>query len=210
VNHSGQIAFPPILSGELEFWMFPAIVIDASWVPLTYSRCVVPSYVEATCVHVADARGDPPSRIRAWPEIVTWDCGRFVSELEYSPYTRSLGRSLTTSVLKSPPAFGLTHASSVMPVVRSRELESGTVTNELEPLNESALPNLPALAPAHVALESVPLLPFPDRSAVVEPAPSSKAYAATSPPVGGAVATVALTWLEAALRLPAASSAITR
>ena len=131
-----------------------------------------------------------------------------MSELEYSPYTRSPGRSLTTTVLKSPPAFGRTHASSVIPVVRSSEFESATVAAAFEPLNESALPNLPEPRPAHAVLESVPLLPFPDRSAVVIPTPSSKPYAATSP-LGGAAATVAVASLEGPLRLPLVSSAIT-
>ena len=66
-----------------------------------------------------------------------------------------------------PRPSGRTQASSVIPVVRSSEAESGTVTNAFVPLNESALPNLPALAPAQVAFVSVPLLPLPDWSAAV-------------------------------------------
>src|SRR4051812_14211414 len=74
---------------------------------------------------------------------------------------------------------GLTHASIVMPVVRSSEFASATVTQSLVPLNESAEPNLP---PAfHVAPETVPVLLLPDASVTVVPLPSSKLYAATRP-----------------------------
>ena len=46
------------------------------------------------------------------------------------------------------------------------------------PLNESALPNLPAVD--QVGIESVPLLPLPDWSAAIVPLPSSKPHAPTS------------------------------
>ncbi len=72
-----------------------------------------------------------------------------------------------------------------MPLDRFREAELGTLTKALLPLKESALPNLPAPAPAQVAFESVPALPLPDWSAAVVPLPASKPYAATSPVVGG-------------------------
>ena len=73
-----------------------------------------------------------------------------------------------------PSAVGLTQASAVIPVVRLSELELLTLTQAFVPLKESALPNLPALAPAQVVFETVPVLPFPERSAVVVPEPSSK------------------------------------
>jgi hypothetical protein len=69
---------------------------------------------------------------------------------------------LTTSVRKSVPGFGLTQPSSVIALVRSSVVESATVTTAFVPLNESALPNLPALAPAQVAFAIVPVLPLPD------------------------------------------------
>ena len=95
---------------------------------------------------------------------------------------------------------GLTHASSVIPFVRSRESASATVTMELVPLNERALPNFPADAPAQVVLASVPALPFPDWSTAVVPLPASKPYAATRPLAGGAV-TVAVASVEGELVL---------
>src|SRR4051812_23548204 len=49
----------------------------------------------------------------------------------------------------------------------------------LVPLNDRALPNLPAVA--HVAAAIEPVSALPDESAVVVPVPSSKPYAATSP-----------------------------
>ena len=59
-------------------------------------------------------------------------------------------------------------------MVRLSELELLTVTQALVPLKLRALPNLPAVAPAQVVLESVPVLALPERSAVVVPEPSSK------------------------------------
>jgi hypothetical protein len=74
---------------------------------------------------------------------------------------------------------GLTHASMVMPVVRSRLAASAIVTQLVVPLNESALPKRPELF--QVAPLIVPVLPLPDASAVVGPLPSLKPYAATRP-----------------------------
>src|SRR5687768_1633477 len=90
-----------------------------------------------------------------------------------------------------------------MPPVRSSELASATVTQLLEPLNDRALPNLPAAD--HEVFARTPLFPRPDVSAVVLPAPSSKPYAPTSP-VGAVLLTVTGTGL-AVVVLPAASRA---
>jgi hypothetical protein len=76
-------------------------------------------------------------------------------------------------------ALGRTHASTVIPVVRSRLAESGIVTQLLVPLNESAPPKRPEAL--QVAPLIVPVLPLPDASAVVPPPPSLNPYAATSP-----------------------------
>src|SRR5262245_59267151 len=84
---------------------------------------------------------------------------------------------------------GLTHASSVMPVVRCSDAASGMVTIAFEPLNDSALSNFPVV---HVALAIVPVLPLPDRSATVVPAPSLNAYAATSDGLVASVVAVAV------------------
>ena len=67
----------------------------------------------------------------------------------------------------SAPRF--TQASTVPVEPMSSEPASGTDTNEVEPLNWSPWPYLPA---THVAAETVPLLPLPERSAVVPPEPS--------------------------------------
>src|SRR5581483_8245728 len=75
---------------------------------------------------------------------------------------------------------GLTHASSVMPVVRRSDGASGTVTCALVPLNTSALPNFPA---AQVVPLATPLWFCPDASFTAVPEPSSKPKAATSPVV---------------------------
>src|SRR5215831_17837696 len=55
------------------------------------------------------------------------------------------------------------------------------VTTALVPLNDSALPYLPAAA--QVAFAIVPVWPLPDASVTVVPDPSSNPYAATSPVV---------------------------
>src|SRR5438309_7327088 len=85
-------------------------------------------------------------------------------------------------MLCQPPpfAFVFTHAAGVIPVVRSSDDESGTVTRLFVPLNEYAPPYLPA--DVQVAFETVPLLPWPDRSVTVEPDWSNE-YAATRPGV---------------------------
>src|SRR4026208_2037253 len=87
-----------------------------------------------------------------------------------------------------PSALGLTPASSVIPLVRASELESGTFTIALVPLKLKAEPYLPPVL--QLALAMVPLLPLPGRSGRLVPEPWSKEYAATSP-TGGAGPAVA-------------------
>ena len=76
-----------------------------------------------------------------------------------------------------PIAVGRTQASSVMPVVRSSESASATVTQSLMPLKLSAPPNLPPRV--RVAPLIVPVLPRPDPSVAVVPDASSKPQAPT-------------------------------
>src|SRR4051812_35922028 len=83
---------------------------------------------------------------------------------------------------------GLTHASSVIAVVRCKLAESGTVSFALVPLNDSALPYLPDAV--HIAVPIVPLLLFPERSVTVVPVPSSKAKAAINSGMVASVVTV--------------------
>src|SRR3954463_3080862 len=77
---------------------------------------------------------------------------------------------------------GSTHASSVIPELRCRDAESGTETVVDVPLNARAPPYLPSAD--HVPSCTAPSLPLPVWSVSVDPAPSLKPYAATSP--GGA------------------------
>src|SRR4249919_3001094 len=116
------------------------------------------------------------------------------------------GRSLTSSVCQPEPIVGRTQPSTVIAVVRSSELESATETDELVPLNESALPNLPSVD--QVAFDSVPPLLLPDLSAVVVPLPSSNPQAPTRPG-RGPLGTTAVASFDAALVLLALSSAVT-
>src|SRR2546423_12585955 len=84
---------------------------------------------------------------------------------------------MMTQRQSEPRAVGCTHASSVMPVVRSRLFASGTVTQLLVPLKLSAPPNLPAAV--CVAPVIAPALPWPEESAAVVPVVSSKPHAPT-------------------------------
>ena len=106
-----------------------------------------------------------------------------------------------------PSPVGRTHASSVIPVVRSRLLASATVTRSLTPSKVSALPNFPAVV--HVGPLIVPTLPLPELSAAAVPMPASKPHSPTRPG-GGPVGTTPLACGEGALSLPAGSTAVTR
>src|SRR5207247_1266580 len=96
-----------------------------------------------------------------------------------SAYASPLGASLIATARHPVPESGLTHASIVIPVVRWSDGESAIVTHALLPLKYSALPNLPDVL--QVALEIVPVLPWPEASPTWTPLPSLNPYAATSP-----------------------------
>ena len=111
--------------------------------------------------------------------MVEIPAGWLVSELENRPYARFPLASFVTTVRQIEFwTFGLTHASSVIPVDRSSELVSAIVTQSLTPSKERAPPFLPA---AQTAPESVPWLPLPEVSATEVPEPASNEYAPTSP-----------------------------
>ena len=74
---------------------------------------------------------------------------------------------------------GRIQASSVIPVVRSRDAESLTVTRAFAPLKTSALPYFPPVVQVAVPID--PELLFPEESATVVPPPSSNEYDATRP-----------------------------
>src|SRR5262245_12591750 len=80
---------------------------------------------------------------------------------------------------------GLTQAEIVIPLVRSREFASATVTVLFVLLNWTSLPNCPE---AHGAFASVAPLLFPDESDAVMPLPSLNPSAITRP-VGAALLT---------------------
>src|SRR5262245_17238766 len=92
-----------------------------------------------------------------------------------------------------------------MPVVRSSDAASATVTQSFPPSKESAPPDRPV---ARVAPVIVPALPVPDASVAVPPDGSSNPYAATSPVgTGGAGSTVSVT--GTVLGEPLAPAAVT-
>jgi hypothetical protein len=80
-------------------------------------------------------------------------------------------------VRQSDAIVGLTHASSVIALVRFSDELSGTVTELLVPLNVSADPLWPVVRVAPVI---VPVFARPETSVTVVPDASSNAYAATS------------------------------
>ena len=115
------------------------------------------------------------------------------------------------TTVRHPPAFdGRTHASTVIPDDRSSDAESATVTQSFTPSKLNADPNRPAAL--HAAPDTVPAFPRPDESTTLDPELEFSPYAATRPPAGGGgcCGTVAVSWAEGALMLPAASSAVTR
>ncbi len=69
-----------------------------------------------------------------------------------------------------PRAVGSAHASTVMALVRSSELESGIVTQSFVPSKDRAAPNFPIV---QVGPALVPLLELPEESAMLVPVPSS-------------------------------------
>src|SRR3954451_6392668 len=108
------------------------------------------------------------------------------------------------TVRQPPIHVGCTQASSVSLFVRSSVAASATDTRLDVPLNRSAAPNRPA--GTHVAPAIVPMLPFPDASPAVEPAPSSNPYAATSPAGTAAFETLTVTGADS-VEFPAPSRA---
>ena len=78
--------------------------------------------------------------------------------------------SLKTTVRHAPTEVGRTHASSVMPVVRSSSAWSLMRTLSLVPSNVRPPPLRPAAV--HVGPVSVPVWPCPLRSVSVVPLPS--------------------------------------
>jgi anti-anti-sigma regulatory factor len=89
---------------------------------------------------------------------------------EEAVHTRSPAFSLMMTERQFVATAGLTQASSVIPVVRSRLAASFIVTQLLLPFNDNAAPYFPV--PFQLALFSVPVLPFPERSFTVVPLPS--------------------------------------
>src|SRR5262249_16242670 len=89
-------------------------------------------------------------------------------------------RSFSTAVSHPAISVGFTHASIVMPVVRSSGLlvVSGTVTQSSTPSNRSARPNLPA---TRAAPRIVPFRPVSEESTAAVPLASSNPKASTRP-----------------------------
>src|SRR5438105_13772772 len=78
--------------------------------------------------------------------------------------------------------LGLTHASSVIPLVRCSAATSLIVTQLLLPLKSNA-PPIPVRPCVQVAPVIVPVLPLPETSVTSVPDPSLNPYDATSPPI---------------------------
>src|SRR5688572_863233 len=114
-------------------------------------------------------------------------------------------------IVRQPPciAVGKIHACSVIPEDTFSDAEAGTTTIALLPLKLSALPKRPCVL--QLAPLIVPVLPLPEASLTVVPAPALNPYASTSPALGsGALCVVSIATFEYPLRLPEASVARTR
>jgi hypothetical protein len=79
-KYSPQIALPPIFSGDVEVSIRPLTAIDATCVPFTNMRSVVPSYVAARWVQAPVGMAAVPFSTRAFPPIETCDSGRLEDE----------------------------------------------------------------------------------------------------------------------------------
>src|SRR4051794_13942840 len=106
------------------------------------------------CDHAFGGSGADPCTSFS-PIVETRPYGRPESELAIIAYARSPVYSLASTVRHAFVVdVGYTHASIVIPVVRSRSWLSPTVTQSLTPSNDSALPFFPV--PFHVAPEIDP------------------------------------------------------
>src|SRR5439155_80447 len=164
-----------------------------------------PSNVAARCVHVFSGSctvPDAPS-LKLAPVRRTYVAGFGSLSLAYNTYASPADVSLKTTVLQPLRAVGFTHASSVIPVDRSSDAASATVTQLLTPLKLSADPKRPDVV--RVAPLIVPVLLLPERSMTVAPEPSSKPYAAMRL-LAAELATVTVTAADVVL-FPAASRA---
>ena len=131
--------------------------------------------------------------------------GRATSSFAYRLYASIFGDpSFRITLRQLVSALGLTHASSVTPLVRCSAATSLIVTQLLTPLNNRPPPTRPD---AQDAPESVPLFPFPEMSAATVPEPSLNPYAATRPPSGRMVTVMPAL---AVSRLPLSSNARAR
>src|SRR5258705_13114980 len=169
--------FAPIRSGVPVTCSVPVLACDDTCVLFTYSRSVVPSYVPATCVHWFTASADGLcTTVQHTPLNVPPTPMRFASVFAFRKYAS--GSFCRIAFQLDSVDVGRTHASSVIPFVRSSDALSFTTTTLLVPLNESACPSCPVV---QVAPLIVPLFPFPEISASTVPEPASKLYAATRP-----------------------------
>ena len=85
----------------------------------------------------------PTCRVDARSRDATSECTRRAG-FAYRQYTRSFAACFMTIVRQPPSDDGLTHASNVMPVVRSSDAASATVTQSPLESNLSDCPYFPA------------------------------------------------------------------
>src|SRR5947207_11026321 len=134
---------PPIRKGPVEVPMSPDTARLLTSSPFTYKRSIAPSYVPARCVHVSCGKVARPTFRFSVPPLYTNTTGTPGASalLANSAYGKSPGISLATTVVQyvGTAPVGRTQASSVMPVVRSSELASATVTHDVVPSNDSPL-----------------------------------------------------------------------
>ena len=179
-NSPDHTEFPPIRTGFAVWRNTPDTAVEPTNAPSRYIRIVDPSDVTATCTHVAAGNGAPSTtnaksfhhEFNSGPEAVT-----------YNAYANPPGRSFINNVCHEfKGASGRTHASNVIPDVKSNDAESATVTQSSTPSNDNARPNRPPVTRA--APDTVPTFPRPDESVTAAPETSSKPNPMTRSPTG--------------------------
>src|SRR5438128_2498914 len=126
LKYSPQTELPPIRSTPDVSTMLPPTARVRVRFPLTYIRRFMPSYVAAMWVQVLRASAALPQESTSLPPVLMkleGADGEWFGSVAYSEYERAPGRSLRSTERQPLTEVGLSHASSVMPLV-SRRLDA--------------------------------------------------------------------------------------
>src|SRR5687767_2817452 len=113
------------------------------------------------------------------PPVLMLAAGRGALSWPYNVHACPPDDSFISTVLHPDSVVGYTHASSVIPFVRSRPGASLTVTMSFVPSNVNAEPKRPDVV--QTAPDTVPAWALPEESARVVPDPSLNPHAPIAP-----------------------------